>query len=388
MPQFLSRFPQISHGGGFYKGLMTAMIELGALFGALNQGWIADRISRKYSIVVAVCIFLAGSVLQTAAVDYEMLTFARFVGGVGIGMLSMVAPLYISEISPPEIRGTLLVLEELSIVTGIVVAFWTTYATRLIGSEWAWRLPFLLQMFPGLVLGVGIVFLPFSPRWLCSKGRDQEALRALTVLRQLPAHDRRVQLEWFDIRTEVALHAEISAERHPSLQGQSVRDRFQLELAGWADLFKSGCWRRTMVGSGLMFFQQVSLPLPSISTSLTDKYIVRRDQRLNLLQPLALLADGPNIQYHTPHVRRPKLHPTSRRPHLPLEHGPHRPAPAPPSRKPLHVARAHCHRSSRRRLLARLVLPPNPSLGQRRHAALLHARFRLDLGSRAVGYAF
>lgn len=122
--QFLQRFVRIdeaSGSSGFWKGLLTAMIELGALLGALNQGWIADKISRKYSIVVAVVIFIVGSALQTASMNYPMLVVARFIGGVGIGMLSMVAPLYISEISPPEIRGALLVLEEFSIVTGIVI---------------------------------------------------------------------------------------------------------------------------------------------------------------------------------------------------------------------------------------------------------------------------
>ncbi|MDI1489755.1 MAG: hypothetical protein OHK93_000953 [Ramalina farinacea] len=131
MPQFLDRFPRVDGGGaGFWKGLLTAMIELGALIGALNQGWVADKISRRYSIVVAVIFFSIGSILQTASVDYAMLTVGRLIGGIGIGMLSMVAPLYISEISPPEIRGSLLVLEELSIVTGIVIAFWITYGTR------------------------------------------------------------------------------------------------------------------------------------------------------------------------------------------------------------------------------------------------------------------
>ena len=91
--------------------------------------WIADKISRKYSIVVAVTIFTIGSVLQTASISYAMFVTARLIGGSCIGMLSMVAPLYISEISPPEIRGALLVLEELSIVTGIVVAFWSEYLT-------------------------------------------------------------------------------------------------------------------------------------------------------------------------------------------------------------------------------------------------------------------
>ena len=95
--QFLDRFPRVNGGaGGFWKGFLTAMIELGALIGALNQGWIADKISRKYSITVAVVVFIVGSVLQTGAVNYAMLTVGRFVGGVGIGMLSMVAPLSVN----------------------------------------------------------------------------------------------------------------------------------------------------------------------------------------------------------------------------------------------------------------------------------------------------
>jgi Sugar (and other) transporter len=109
MDQFLQQFPRVSEhasGAGFWMGLLTALIELGAFLGALNHGWIADKISRKSSIIVAVVIFIIGSVLQTAAVGYAMLTTARLIGGIGIGMPSMVAPLYISEISPPEVRHT------------------------------------------------------------------------------------------------------------------------------------------------------------------------------------------------------------------------------------------------------------------------------------------
>ena len=139
----------------------------------------------------------------------------------------------------------------------IYPAFWITYGTYYWPSEWAWRLPFFLQIIPGLVLGIGIVFLPFSPRWLVYRGRDQEALENLAKLRRLPTDDSRVQLEWFDIRAEVTLQKEISAERHPHLQERTRSNRIKLELASWTDLFKRGCWRRTMVGTGLMFFQQV-----------------------------------------------------------------------------------------------------------------------------------
>ena len=257
MDQFLARFTRVaSGGGGFWKGLLTAMIELGAFIGAMNQGWIADKISRKYSIVVAVTIFTIGSILQTASIDYAMLIIGRLIGGVGIGMLSMVAPLYISEIAPAEIRGSLLVLEELSIVTGIVIAFWITYGTRYMAGEWAWRLPFLLQLIPGLILGTGILFLPFSPRWLVSKGQDAEALAALGKLRQIPTTDDRVQQEWLDVRAEIAFHKETSALRHPRLQVPSKMNRIKLEVASWMDCFRRGCWRRTHIGIGIMLFQQ------------------------------------------------------------------------------------------------------------------------------------
>lgn len=264
MDAFLNRFEEVSEdapGAGFYKGLMTAMITLGAFIGALNQGWIADVYSRKYSIMIAVVVFTIGSALQTSAIDYAMLVVGRLIGGVGIGMLSMVVPLYISEISPPEIRGTLLVLEELSIVTGIVVAFWITYGTQYISGHWSWQLPFLLQIIPGLFLGFGAIFLPFSPRWLASKGRDEEALANLAKLRQLSDTDVRVQREWLEIIAESKFQKGVLAKRHPDLVKGGTTNAVKLEFVAWTDCFKAGCWRRTHVGAGLMMFQQfVSLP--------------------------------------------------------------------------------------------------------------------------------
>lgn len=88
MDHFLDRFPEVSDdapGAGFKKGLMTAMITLGAFIGAINQGWIADWISRKRSLMVAVVVFTIGSTLQTAAINYAMLVVGRFIGGIGIG---------------------------------------------------------------------------------------------------------------------------------------------------------------------------------------------------------------------------------------------------------------------------------------------------------------
>ncbi|KAJ3951803.1 hypothetical protein N0V92_011785 [Colletotrichum tropicale] len=260
MEQFLERFPEVSDhaaGSGFKKGLMTAMITLGAFIGALNQGWIADWISRKRSIMVAVVVFTIGSAIQTSALNYDMLVGGRFIGGLGIGMLSMVVPLYISEISPPEIRGSLLVFEQLSIVVGIVISFWITYGTKSIPNHWSWQLPFLIQILPGLLLGFGAIFLPYSPRWLASKGREEEALQNLSKLRTLPDTDPRVRREWMEIIAEARFQTSVSAERHPTLVGNNdLGSSLKLEVASWTDCFKAGCWKRTQVGVLLMFFQQ------------------------------------------------------------------------------------------------------------------------------------
>ncbi|KAI0017081.1 putative MFS monosaccharide transporter [Xylariomycetidae sp. FL0641] len=259
MEQFLDQFPQVADGAagsGFYKGLMTAMIELGAFFGALNQGWISDTYSRKRTLMVAVVIFVIGSAIQTGSVSYAMLVVGRLIGGVGIGLLSSVVPLYIGEIAAPQVRGTVLVFEQLFIVFGIVVAFWITFATKDIPSYWAWQLPFLLQIFPGLLLGAGAFFLPYSPRWLAAQGREDDALASLAKLRQLPPADNRVQREWMDILAESKFQRQVLAERHPHLMDGGLASRLRLEVVSWADLFKKGCWRRTQVGAGLMFFQQ------------------------------------------------------------------------------------------------------------------------------------
>ncbi|KAI1845779.1 hypothetical protein JX265_000042 [Neoarthrinium moseri] len=260
MDHFLDRFPEVADGAagsGFAKGLMTAMITLGAFIGALNQTWTADKFSRKYTIMIAVVVFIIGSALQTAATSYAMLVAARFIGGIGIGMLSGVVPLYIGEIAAPEIRGTLLVFEQISIVTGVVVAFWITYGTKDINSAWSWQLPFLLQIVPALFLGFGAILLPLSPRWLATKGREEEALHNLAKLRQLPTTDHRVRQEWMEVIAESKFQKQVLAERHPQLvASESLSSKLKLEVVSWTDCFKSGCWRRTQVGAGLMFFQQ------------------------------------------------------------------------------------------------------------------------------------
>lgn len=145
---------------------------------------------------------------------------------------------------------------------GIVVMFYITYATRHIVSEWSFRLPFLLQMVPALPLAIALFFLPYSPRWLASKGRDKECLQTLCRLRNLPDTDARVQAEWLTIRAEACRNRETLVQTHPTL----ISSPLKLEVASWIDMFRPAVIRRTMIGIVLMIGQQFS-GINAVSTS-------------------------------------------------------------------------------------------------------------------------
>nr|XP_019001274.1 uncharacterized protein I203_05979 [Kwoniella mangroviensis CBS 8507]OCF64735.1 hypothetical protein I203_05979 [Kwoniella mangroviensis CBS 8507] len=261
MPKFLGDFPAIdeasSSAASFNKGLMTAMLELGAFLGAILVGFVADKYSRKVSIGVGLAWFAVGSTIQTASFSVAQLIVGRTLGGIGIGMLSCTAPIYVSEVASPKVRGAFLVMEQFMIVIGIVLMFYIAYGTRLIDSAWCYRLPFLSRWYQvSFFLGAALFILPFSPRWLASKGRDQECLDTLVRLRNLPATDPRIQAEWLTIRVEAIHNHEALIERHPTLIGSGMKTELKLEAASWVDMFKPAVIRRTMIGIMLMFFQQ------------------------------------------------------------------------------------------------------------------------------------
>ncbi|KAF4984910.1 hypothetical protein FDECE_16990 [Fusarium decemcellulare] len=250
MDQFHAVFPKAETAFG--KGFMTGMLEFGAFIGCFFMPTLADKISRKKALTVVTVIFNIGAIMQTAAKSYGVLVAGRTIGGIGVGTLAMGAPIYISEIAPPNLRGALLVLESVSVVAGVVVSFWITYATRDLDGEISFRLPFGLQMVCSTILGLGIHFFPYSPRWLALVDRPDDALKSLERLRRLPATDSRVQKEHNGILSEVALQKLIQEKRHPGVKG------LKLEVLGWMDLFRKKSWRRTAIGFGVAFFQQLS----------------------------------------------------------------------------------------------------------------------------------
>ncbi|KAI0070423.1 sugar transporter [Panus rudis PR-1116 ss-1] len=245
------------------KGWLVAILELGAWFGVLCTGYLADKLSRKYTIVLAVIVFCIGVVVQTAAFHPSSIFGGRFVTGLGVGSLSMAVPLYNAELAPPEVRGSLVALQQLAITFGIMVSFWIDYGTNYIGgtgagqSPAAWRLPLALQLVPALVLGFGILFMPFSPRWLVNQGRDEEALQVISSNRNLPPDSDLVQIEFLEIKAQYLFEKETSAVRFPQYQSGSRSDNFKLAVFDYLSLLTTrSLLFRTAVGTLTMFFQQ------------------------------------------------------------------------------------------------------------------------------------
>ncbi|KXN84708.1 High-affinity glucose transporter SNF3 [Leucoagaricus sp. SymC.cos] len=265
------------------QGWLVSILELGAWFGVLVTAYFADKLSRKYTVVLgkffpyarlqypahqrvnylAVVVFCVGVIVQTAAKGPSSIYGGRFVTGLGVGSLSMVVPLYNAEIAPPEVRGSLVALQQLAITFGIMISFWIDYGTNYIGGtgvgqhEAAWRLPLALQLAPAVVLGVGILFMPFSPRWLVNQGRDDEALAVLSRARGLPPGADLVRIEFLEIRAQHLFEKEVSEEKFPDYQDGSWSSNLKLGLYGYLSLIRERhLLYRVAVGSLTMFFQQ------------------------------------------------------------------------------------------------------------------------------------
>ncbi|KAJ7612035.1 general substrate transporter [Mycena polygramma] len=244
MQDFLRRWPVTP----LQKGALTAVLELGALIGALLSGVLADKYSRRHSIFAACVVFNIGALFQCFAQNLSHLFIGRTVGGVGVGALSMLSPLYISEISPPEVRGSLIALEQFSIVLGVVLGFWIGFFTRNIPSSLSWRLPLGLQIGPGVLLALGAIFLlPASPRLLVLKGRYTEAEASLVKLRG--RDDGLTKVELLEMRVEATLIAQAD--------GASAKHGVG-EIAAWGRLLTKKYRARTMIGVLMMVFQQWS----------------------------------------------------------------------------------------------------------------------------------
>ncbi|MDQ4088532.1 MAG: sugar porter family MFS transporter [Pseudomonadota bacterium] len=172
-------------------GFTVGSLLIGCFIGAFFAGRLADVMGRRNVMMLAAILFFAGAIVQGFAPSQLIFVIARIVGGMAVGAASVLSPAYISEVAPASIRGRLTTVQQIMIITGLTAAFLVNYllaarAGASIEEFWlgieAWRWMYLMQAIPAAIFLVALLFIPESPRYLVSKGRDEKATSVLTSL--------------------------------------------------------------------------------------------------------------------------------------------------------------------------------------------------------------
>jgi sugar porter (SP) family MFS transporter len=235
---------------GWQQSLLTGILSCGTFFGALIASDVADRIGRRLTIIAGCITFSIGCILETASTGLTVMVVGRLIAGAGVGFISAIIILYMSEIAPKKVRGALVSGYQFCITIGILLANCVVYATQDRDDTGSYRIPVAVQFLWAIILGTGLFFLPESPRFFVMKGRLEEAAKALASVRGQPLDSEYIQDELAEI---IANH-----EYELSVVPQTTY------MATWTNCFKgnithpSSNIRRTLLGIGLQMMQQLT----------------------------------------------------------------------------------------------------------------------------------
>jgi sugar porter (SP) family MFS transporter len=216
------------HASSFDQQAIVGSLLIGAVLGAIAAGYLADAISRKWTKFCGGCVYVLGALGSAFSPDVWSLIGSRFVLGLAVGAASFVSPLYISELAPKKLRGGMVSLNQLMITSGIAIAYLVNYGLRNVGDNWRWMLG--LGAVPGVLLALGMIFVPHTPRWLVEAERDEEAEQVL----------QRARGEDEDVQEEIQEIEEVSEEE-----------------GTLSDLLAKSVRPLLVVGLGLAIFQQL-----------------------------------------------------------------------------------------------------------------------------------
>lgn len=177
------------------QGFLVSSVLIGAVIGAATNGVLADMFGRKKIIMATAVIFIIGSIMCAFAPNVYVLIISRIFVGFAVGIVNFVVPLYLSEISPKNLRGTLVSLYQWAITSGILFSYFINAAFAQAVYNWRWML--FAGVLPGLILFVGMCLMSDTPRWLVSKNRDNEAKAVFKKIEPDVDSDREIQ----DIKT-------------------------------------------------------------------------------------------------------------------------------------------------------------------------------------------
>jgi len=208
--------------------IVVSVVLLGALIGAVVGGRLTDRFGRRKIIIVTAVVFALGAVATALAPTVVWLIAGRIIVGAAIGIASFVTPLYISEVSPDNIRGKLVSFNQLAITVGIVVSYLIGYVLSKGGD---WRLMFGLAAIPASILAIGMLFMPTSPRWLASHSMIDKARSVLKRIRRTADIDKEIQ---------------------------GIQESLNQQSGHWSELLSPLVRPAVVVGIGLAILQQVT----------------------------------------------------------------------------------------------------------------------------------
>jgi len=208
----------------------ASSLLLGCLLGAAGASMIGDRYGRKKSLIASAILFALSALGAAAANSVALFSAARLVGGLAIGLASVLTPVYIAEISPSKNRGTLISLNQLAIVIGILFAYLVSWQIARFGEN-SWRWMLAVAAIPSLAFFLGLLAIPESPRWLLSRGRHDEGERILARI----------------------FGATVARE-----QVQAVEKAAASEEGSWREVFSLGMRKRLGVGMFLALFCQIT----------------------------------------------------------------------------------------------------------------------------------
>ncbi len=230
-------------------------LQAGAFFGAIfcYAGSAIFGIGRRTSLFWSMVVFVIGSVLEMF-INVGLLYAGRTLTGLGIGSAMTVLPIYIAEFAPVPIRGRLVGLFEIFVQIFLVIGFWVNYGVNqniAPTSNTQWRIPFALQFIPAALCLLCLPFMIESPRWLVTKGRDEDARKALAWVRNLPGDHAYIEAELREIQASVALELE-------SIGSGGAAGHYRNHVALWRELLSAGVRNRMVLALLLMLLQQLT----------------------------------------------------------------------------------------------------------------------------------
>ncbi|KAF5391552.1 hypothetical protein D9757_002517 [Collybiopsis confluens] len=195
-----------------FNGNIVSILQGGCFFGALAMGYFSGRFGRKACLLASGVIYIVGSVIQSIAglgssksTALSVLYFSRFLGGIGVGMVSALVPSYVSECAPRKIRGRCTGMIQFANNIGIMLSSgYVNYsvAKNMASTDMQWRIPFIVQVVPGALFLAAMLFQPESPRWLVEKGRHDQAARTLSYVARTSVDDPAVLVTLEEIKDE------------------------------------------------------------------------------------------------------------------------------------------------------------------------------------------